>query len=345
MVALRNPFAVKNGSIILIEDLSANERGLKCGCHCPACNGEFIARMGKIKVHHFAHSKEPCDEVVAYTSGLYRMIHQILADGSPFYVPALALTYDTTKSSIMNEENVGTYIRLLREHQRNRHKVIVSKGRYIEFENVELFRDKKNVIQAIKMEYRGSKMAIKIMPPDTVCKIGSVSPLKDIATLVIDFTNDGDIIQSFDSAGFKEYLLADKADKYWIFNPKVETAYPRILEHARKAHQNFINRQNQKVKRQRLDAEKAEQEKQHYELEAVRYLNESKKIEEILKLGYEQVRDKFVQQDTQIRDEFGNRWIECAQCGEIKMVSEFSSYGGKNQVNLGRCTLCVRKLS
>lgn len=86
MDGLRNPFAVRNGNIILIEDISKSERGLKCQCKCPSCNGDFIARLGDVKIHHFAHSKEACDEVVAYTTGLYKLIHQVLKRGVLFYV-------------------------------------------------------------------------------------------------------------------------------------------------------------------------------------------------------------------------------------------------------------------
>jgi competence CoiA-like predicted nuclease len=56
MTVLRNPFVIREGSVILIEDLSKDERGLKCRCKCPECGGEFIARMGDVKEHHFAHS-------------------------------------------------------------------------------------------------------------------------------------------------------------------------------------------------------------------------------------------------------------------------------------------------
>jgi len=82
MDGLRNPFAVRDDNIILIEDLSAAERGLKCQCKCPACDGDFIARMSDVKAHHFAHSKDACDEVLAYTIGLYMLIQQVLRGGS-----------------------------------------------------------------------------------------------------------------------------------------------------------------------------------------------------------------------------------------------------------------------
>lgn len=31
------------------------ERGLQCGCRCPACDGPVVAKQGEVRVHHFAH--------------------------------------------------------------------------------------------------------------------------------------------------------------------------------------------------------------------------------------------------------------------------------------------------
>ena len=61
--------------------------------------------------------------------------------------------------------------------------------------------------------------------------------------------------------------------------------------------------------------------------------------------GYNEVKDKFVQQESQIRDLFGTRWVKCEICGEIKPESEFGSYGGPNHVNLGVCYKCSRRKS
>lgn len=49
------------------------------------------------------------------------------------------------------------------------------------------------------------------------------------------------------------------------------------------------------------------------------------------------------QQEVQVRDEYGHRWVKCEICGKIAPESEFSSYGGLNHINLGKCTACTRK--
>lgn len=56
---------------------------------------------------------------------------------------------------------------------------------------------------------------------------------------------------------------------------------------------------------------------------------------------YEYVKNLFVQQDKPITDYYGNRWVKCEICGEIKETHEFVEYGGKNRVNLGQCKDCI----
>lgn len=51
----------------------------------------------------------------------------------------------------------------------------------------------------------------------------------------------------------------------------------------------------------------------------------------------------FAQQEVQVRDAAGNRWIKCEYCGRIAKESEFISYGGLKHVNLGTCRSCSSK--
>ena len=60
---------------------------------------------------------------------------------------------------------------------------------------------------------------------------------------------------------------------------------------------------------------------------------------------YNEVKGKFVQQETPIRDSSGRRWVQCEICHEIKEESEFSYYGGMNHFNLGICSKCSRNSS
>ena len=351
MEGLRNPFAMRNGNIILIKDLSNDERGLKCQCKCPACDGDFIARLGDIKIHHFAHSKEACDEIIAYTTGLYKLIHQILGSGASFYVPSLIIKYYFSPRHELNNSNIRDHIEIVPEWEKiEDNSLPLADGREIVFEKVDFSYDNKGIIQALEMTYKNSKLALKVIPPDTVCKTSKVSPHKDMATLALDFSDDSERIQVLKSEAFQEYLLSEDLPKLWISSPKIEKAYPIVMKKKEEAYKKYLERQE--LLKEKEAAEKLQREErlkleaqQQAETEARTAQQKLIDDKEEYFSGYAQVKDKFTQQTNQIRDSYDHRWIKCELCGEIKRDNEFVSYGGSNRVNLGSCTVCRQKRS
>ena len=64
-------------------------------------------------------------------------------------------------------------------------------------------------------------------------------------------------------------------------------------------------------------------------------------------LSYEARRESILprmnQQQEQVRDATGARWIKCVLCGSVETEDKFWSYGGANHVNLGTCYKCGKK--
>ena len=66
-------YAIKDGAGISIEDA---DRGLKCGCVCPACGEPLVAKKGTKVMHHFAHhSGSTCE--YGYETSLHLMAKDI----------------------------------------------------------------------------------------------------------------------------------------------------------------------------------------------------------------------------------------------------------------------------
>lgn len=91
--------------------------------------------------------------------------------------------------------------------------------------------------------------------------------------------------------------------------------------------------------RLRYLAEQEKRQQQEAERKRLREVAEHQSLE----MCYEEVCHLFTQQENQIRDHTGRRWIKCEVCGAIKPETEFSSYGGANHVNLGKCYGCSRE--
>lgn len=242
---LRNPFAVRDGKIVLIEDISAEEKGLKCNCICPACKEPFEAKMGEIRRHHFAHSGNGCDELNAYMMGLYMLLREYLSDNNLLHLPPLIVGFKLSPHHYYTEENIEENTRLLSHSEDKSCEIVVYDKMDVKFETVEIEFDTNGKAKAIIAGAGNSKLAIVITPPDTVCKYGEVKKYKDYATLEMNFSNLGDKIQQSTKAEFYKYISDSENICNWIYNPKKSKAYPEILKMSKEYYESAQKRMNE----------------------------------------------------------------------------------------------------
>lgn len=126
-------------------------------------------------------------------------------------------------------------------------------------------------------------------------------------------------------------LLKDEAESKFVQKIEAEKRgreeRQRKIEEAQKERQ----RQDEEAQCRRMELE----EKRRIEEEKSQAV--AKQKEEDFKRNME---SHFIQQNTQIRDAEGNRWIKCEFCGKIAKENEFTSYGGIGHINLGTCKGC-----
>ncbi len=371
---LRNPFGLRDGQIILIEDLSKSENGLRCNCVCPACNEPFEARMGDIRRHHFAHSGQGCDEINAYLTGLYMLLNEYLTSGNPLYTPSVIVAFDLSAHYYLTEENIGDHTRLLSESQNIEREICLYESKKIRFTSTTIEKDSKKRPKAILAEVHGRILAIRITPPDTVCKLGTVSQYMDYPTLEIDLSAAAEMLQTNRKDAVFLYLLKERTIYRWISNPIISEAYPKIMKRSKAYYDAAQARIKKEEAQRKADAirhaeetkkrfeeqariqsellmqrevewqqQQDEWQKRQDEEKALREEQARRAKEERYDLGLSDVIERFTQQTSIIRDRFGNRWVKCEVCGAIKQDIEFSSYGGMNHINLGTCRECSRK--
>ena len=319
--------------MVLISGLTPSERGLACRCKCPTCNGDLVAKMGSVKKHHFAHHKDACDSVKSYVNGLYKFLLQVLEDGDSFYVPSLTVEFTYPRDIVLNENTVSSYVRFISEERylegeflSNRlHEVF--EGRHIIFDTLELHQNKNGRFEAIEATRNNNTMAIKIRLPSNLCK-GFAKPVKhkEMATLMVDFEDDLEVIQNWDKADFERCFLSEDANKRWVYNPKVSTIFPLAIRSSHVLYRRYMARKA-------LEEQARKAEEQRLRKEALHTYED----------GLAQVQDKFTQQHTQIRDSCDYRWVKCENCGKIGRDNEFSLYGGIGRINLGICSACNRE--
>lgn len=356
MSDLKNPFGLRNGSIIMIEDIPPTERGLRCNCVCPACGDSFEARLGSVRVHHFAHSGEGCDEEVAALTGLYMLVREYILSNT-FHLPALTLfwsNYDTP----FTEENFDNRVHYSKTHK-NEQAIVVIPPKVVRFEEASI-KTQGNRPTAIILTFHSHQMALCITPPSTVCKKRwPLKPFQNLATIQFDASR---IPFSQKQKNQLMKLIADQMKLCkWVYSPKANQAIDKINDLNQswlreKQERERIAIRRQKDKRRFQEQRRYEQKKTvnptlnglprwdgSSDLRNKTRVEQGLTAEQKRMAGYNEVKNRFTQQDEQIRDSFGTRWIKCRICGEIKPAQEFSDYGGKNSINSGTCSSCRRK--
>ena len=67
-------YAVSNDTNELLH-VDSVKKGLECNCICPDCGDPMIAKKGKVKAHHFAHSSKT-ERESCYMTMLHKVMQQ-----------------------------------------------------------------------------------------------------------------------------------------------------------------------------------------------------------------------------------------------------------------------------
>lgn len=377
MKELKNPFALRksDGHIIMIADLSPEQRGKSCNCVCPECNADFLARMGDIRVPHFAHSGEPCDAVKALMGALYQLMQEALRESKRFTVPdvygycaALPSHYKMDIEEIRSACKWSAFA--LKEYSH------IIKRRSFEVDCCEITKDSRGIANGIILVDKKSRhrLAVVLTPPKTVCKIPKAKPLKDLPTVAIDLSE----IQDFNhqkSEYIKSLLLESIQYKVWLTSPKIEDW---VQECAKSQHEQYAtwceNRRRAAKERRSLypqsnsapfvsDTCSKQNPVAQDEGEMLQKINaviqsyrKHRPSSSVPEYGDDEelsaMRFYFTQKyprppvPVTVKDFRGEEWSFCTSCNTWYHNQDMTIYGGttERQVNERTCSACARKL-
>lgn len=267
---LRNPFGLRDNRIILIEDLVKNEKGLRCNCVCPSCKEPFEARMGEIRRHHFAHSGQGCDEVNAYMTGLYMLLNEYLTEGHSLRLPPVIVGFRFSSHSYITQESIEEDTWLLSESVNEEREIQVFGKTNVKFQSCYMEVSGNGKPNAIIATANGRNLAIKITPPDSVCKAEKAQRYKDYPTIEIDLADAGEMIQQSGKNDFFRYLSEQDDIFQWIYNPIIKNVYPQIIKKS-KAHYDKEQERMQREAEERKSKEKPKEQGRKTALQNIRH--------------------------------------------------------------------------
>ena len=102
---IKLPIGIRDNKTIMISDLTEDDRGLNCRCYCPYCNEQLVAKLGKIREHHFAHNSHTNVCTYGTETGLHKLAKEILESANYILLPPLKLVYKS-KSTNPNDFHI-----------------------------------------------------------------------------------------------------------------------------------------------------------------------------------------------------------------------------------------------
>ena len=337
-VEIKNPFGLRNGKLVTVNDLREDERGLACNCVCPLCKDPFEARLGTVRIHHFAHSGTGCNEVSAYLMGLYGFFREYVSSAF-FTLPELTIYYQVDSCSFVpvTEANYTTQLSYYSKGCSNQKYITLCPDLKLSFEAAEIVFGKNERPEAVIATYHKRKIAFVISPPDTICKDSSARPFRNLATLEIMLSKKGDLISRANTE-MMNAIFSDVNNYRWLSSPLVFSAFEqinlerkeacqayqleleqiRIRQEEQRKKQEKLRRQEEENHRKQIEAQQIaaeEQRKKRQQIEAQRDEDDRKMIEAQIKIPGREVID------SQKR-----RWIQCLTCGKIATEDEFWTY-------------------
>lgn len=195
-------YALKDGNIVSIDEVQS---GKECGCVCPACGDELIARKGQKRMHHFAHrSNEDCE--YGYESSLHLAAKDILSRSEKMVIPHVYVEFP----------------------QSGKPKELLYPKKKIPVDRVELEKRFDDIIPDIVV-YSGDKyffIEIYVTHPIDDEKLKKLKE-KNISTIEIDLSK---IKRDISVEELSDILLKTSPQKSWKYNAVSGKWYQRFVK-------------------------------------------------------------------------------------------------------------------
>jgi hypothetical protein len=198
---LKLPFGLKEGKLVEVSEV---ERGLPCGCICPACSHRLVARKGDKTIHHFAHYKS-----AECKGALETALH-------------MAAKETLEKSKVFRLPKVYGYI----GHSWGSRGYILHEEQTIEFDKVFLEKRLDNLVPDIILELNGRQLFVEIAVTHFIdeAKRRKIKEL-GISTIQIHLK---EIDRQISFTELENILLNDTILKEWVYNRKAQQFNDRI---------------------------------------------------------------------------------------------------------------------
>ena len=224
------PYALRDNEMIWIEDIKEVERGAKCRCICPKCKEDLLAKLGVVRIPHFAHSnKTKCNQEIAYIFSIYKMMEQLLNEEKYIVLPGIFYGFNCEPSQIEYSWEIK-FTSNLNDISSRKHKKELVKERKVEVISTEVVEVNSAQEMALLLNIENKKLAIKITPNKKSCRVRKVYPYEH-SDATIGFELDD---TSFDPKTLKSIFIDTSTKKTWLDNKKIQRKIQELKDEGNK---------------------------------------------------------------------------------------------------------------
>ncbi len=236
-------YGIREGHIIHISELAPTEKGEKCNCICPICNGVLVAKLkDDRRQRHFAHKvSNNCDIIHAQQTGMHLLAKEIIRGNSRILVPGLVISRLEIVSGVA-DYSVAAEVDI---------ELPDIKACTVEYESVDIEKSIGGIVADAVIRINGAPCIVEIAVTHFVDEI-KVKKLEalNLPAFEIDLSDLLEKPQTHES--IVAAVLSNETNRRWICNPK----RTRLLEEKRTEFQKNYD----SVLRKRELAEKRKQE-------------------------------------------------------------------------------------
>lgn len=210
---MKNPFGLKNGKLITIEEIT--ESGLACECYCPDpnCNARLVAKHYKNRIDHFAHENES-ENCNGYETALHLAGKEIILKHKKLLIPKLEIDLDLIEEATLIGDTFNYQFEGFYEESPYIN-TIISEERIIEFDKILIEKRYNDFIPDLTLIKGEKKLLVEIVVSNDIditkyekIKSSNVSVLRiDLREYERDCNNQ-----------IENEILYNPSNRNWVFN-------------------------------------------------------------------------------------------------------------------------------
>jgi len=191
-------YAIKDDKVVHISEV---ERGLACGCICPACKGKMVARKGEKNAWCFAHHISECK--YAFETLLHYMAKEILLKHKQLVLPKISCEFPNERIWSKAE------------------------GKYT-FDDVKLEARLKDIIPDVILIKGTVPLIVEITVTHGIDK-EKFEKIKELGISVIE-VDLGMVKRNITMEELEKILIYEVRNKKWVYNAKFDKMDKDILK-------------------------------------------------------------------------------------------------------------------